>query len=226
MSLPQWQENTKLKVVCRDCTAECCKHIGVPIDPPKSWSDFQAIKHYIAHEGVNCYLDVEGDWVVEFITKCGQLNGNQCSAWGTTAYPRICKEYDMETCVMNEEGEWWEILFKTPEDVDRYCESQGLNGEPQSSAPPCVSVPIDTPEDLGDFDDLRWYVAHRDVIVYRQGTQWYVHFNSMCKPICSFKASHIPTEYELILRNWEDIAIYLKNHPETPPASPVEAQLT
>jgi uncharacterized protein len=208
MSLPQWQENSQLKVVCKDCTAECCKHIGVPIDPPATWQDFQAIKHYIAHEGVSCYLDVEGDWVVEFLTKCSQLNGNRCVAWGTPNYPRICKEYDMETCVMNEEGEWWEILFKTPEDVDRYCESHNLQGPTHKEHLPCVSVPIDTPEDLSDFDDLRWYIAHRDVLVYKKGAQWYVHFNSMCKNNCTTKNSHIPVEYDLAFSTWDEIMAY------------------
>jgi hypothetical protein len=215
---PQWTVDSNVKVLCRDCTAECCKHIGIPIDPPETWEDYQRIKAYICHENVSCYLDVEGDWVVEFVSKCGQLNGNRCMAWGTKDYPSICGDYEMATCVMNEEGEWWEILFKTPADVDAHCQKLGLQGPPFEPKEPCVSVPIDTPEDWKDFDDIRWYLAHRDVMVYKHEGAWYVHLNSMCKATCPYKNSHLPTQYEVALRSWQDVYSYCSKHGITPPA--------
>ena len=219
---PQWTVDPEVKVLCRDCTAECCKHIAVPIDPPATWEDYQKIKQYVCHDGVSCYLDVEGDWVVEFITKCGQLNGNRCMAWNTPKYPSICGEYEMRTCVMNEEGEYWEILFKTPEDVDAHCAKLGLSGPPAILDTPCVSVPLDTPEDLKDFDDMRWYIAHRDVCVYVKNGKWFVHFNSMCKKSCPAQSSHIPKidECELLLSSWDDVYAYCEEHKIPPPAQP------
>jgi hypothetical protein len=216
---PQWTVDPEVKVLCRDCTAECCKHIGIPIDPPETWEDFQRIKHYIVHEGVSCYLDVEGDWVVEFLSKCGQLNGNRCMAWNTKDYPSICSEYEMKTCVMNEEGEWWEILFRKPEDVDAHCAKLGLTGEPLTDIQPCVSIPIDTPEDWKDFDDIRWYLAHRDVSTYKKDGQWHVHLNTLCKRTCEQRNAHIITdaEAETILRSWDDVYAYCDLHKIEPP---------
>lgn len=220
--IKQWHVDPDVKVLCRDCTAECCKHIGIPIDAPETWEDFQRIKHYVAHEGVSCYLDVEGDWIVEFITKCGQLNGNKCMAWGTKEYPSICTEYEMKTCVMNEEGEWWEIIFKTPADVDAHCAKKGLQGKEFTPPLPCVSVPIDEPEDLKDFDDIRWYIAHRDVSVYRKDEQWYTHLHTMCKTSCTARSSRLlePDDGAVILRTWKEIADYCAQHKIPPPPAP------
>lgn len=215
---PQWTVDPQVKMLCRDCTAECCKHIGIPIDAPTTWEDFQRIKWYITHENVSCYLDVEGDWIVEFISKCGQLNGNRCMAWGTKDYPNICAEYEMKTCVMNEEGDWWEILFKTPEDVDAHCKKLGLHGPKLHISEPCVGVPIDAPEDWKDFDDIRWYLAHRDVMVYRKGKNWYVHLNTMCKRSCPHRIAHIPTEYDLLLQTWDEVYTYCKENGIVPPS--------
>lgn len=216
---PQWTVDNQVKVLCRDCTAECCKHIGIPIDEPKTWEDFQAIRHYVSHEGVSCYLDVEGDWIVEFLSKCGQLNGNRCMAWGTKDYPSICNEYEMRTCVMNEEGEWWEIIFRKPEDVDAYCAKHNISGAPVAPPQPCVSVPIDTPEDLKDFDDIRWYLAHRDVAVYRHDDQWFVHLHTMCRQGCGTKGARMlkETDGQTLLRTWADVYAYCEKHKIQPP---------
>jgi len=44
-----------------------------------------------------------------------------------------------------------------------------------------VAVPIDTPETRGDFDDIRWYLAHRRVSVFVEDGDWYVCFHSTCE---------------------------------------------
>jgi hypothetical protein len=218
---PQWTIDPGVKVLCRDCTAECCKHIGIPIDEPKTWEDWQRIRHYVAHENVRVYLDSEDDWVVEFTTKCGQLNGNKCMAWNTPDYPSICTEYEMTTCVMNEEGDWWQIMFTIPGDVDAHMVKLGLTGAPVVPLGPCVSVPVDDLEDLKDFDDIRWYLAHRDVMAYRKGSRWLVHLNAMCKD-CDANNSHIPkeSEYDLALKNWDDVKRYCIENKVPQPKKP------
>jgi hypothetical protein len=212
MSDPQWSIDPAVKVNCKDCSAECCKHIAVPIDEPKTWEEFEAIKWYISHENVCVYKDVEGDWLVECITKCGQLNGHRCMAWGTDRYPSICTDYDMKTCVMNEEGEYWEIMFKTAEDVDRYLTKLGVTKPSLPGSlpyPVCMCVPLDPPEEWKDYDDLRWYIAHRDVSVLCKDGKWFLHFNTLCrhkegKSLCPLNNNHIPHDGQLF-STWEDI---------------------
>jgi hypothetical protein len=216
-----WIADPAIVVNCKDCNAECCKHIAVPIDEPETVEDFERIKWYLSHDNVTVYKDVENDWLVEFISRCSQLNGHRCMAWGTDRYPRICGEYEMKTCVMNEEGEYWEILFKTPEDVDAYVAKHKItarSGEPVHPYPVCVCIPIDTPEEWGDYDDMKWYIAHHDVRVLEQAGKWYVHLNTCCKRVgggangkmlCDLRNNHIPHDGELF-ETWDDIEAHCR----------------
>lgn len=43
-----------------------------------------------------------------------------------------------------------------------------------------VAIEIDKPTTKGDFDDIRWYTAHRGITVFVEDGQWYVNFNSRC----------------------------------------------
>lgn len=45
-----------------------------------------------------------------------------------------------------------------------------------------VAIEIDTPEELEDFENLRWYVAHKNVQVYvDEDYQWHVEFLTPCE---------------------------------------------
>jgi len=45
-----------------------------------------------------------------------------------------------------------------------------------------VAIEIDTPESLKDFDDIRWYVAHKNINVYVDDDyQWHVEFLTPCE---------------------------------------------
>lgn len=45
-----------------------------------------------------------------------------------------------------------------------------------------VSVGIDAPKTLEDFDEIRWLVAHENVIVYKDNEgDWLVLFKTKCK---------------------------------------------
>ena len=42
-------------------------------------------------------------------------------------------------------------------------------------------LPIDTPETPGDFDDIRWYLLHKDTEVYVSDGDWYLNVKNICK---------------------------------------------
>ena len=44
-----------------------------------------------------------------------------------------------------------------------------------------IAIEIDKPETKRDFDDIRWYVAHRGVRVFVERGRWYVEFRTRCK---------------------------------------------
>ena len=46
------------------------------------------------------------------------------------------------------------------------------------------ALPIETPEDKEDYDDIRWYLCHKDVTVFVEEGDWYININNKCKHLC------------------------------------------
>lgn len=207
-----WVDASDVKVHCRDCTAECCKHIGIPIDEPETLEDFQRIADYLHHENVAVYSDEDGDWIVEFKTRCTQLDGNRCKAWGEHHYPKICDEYKMKDCVMNVPGPYWIVLFDTPEQVAKHAAEKGLGAVRMTprceGACTCIRVPVDSAETLRDFDDLWWYVAHRGVSVYEDDVGWFVQLETP-QPCGTCRGPQMPAA-KTMLRSWEEVLAHCR----------------
>jgi uncharacterized protein len=43
------------------------------------------------------------------------------------------------------------------------------------------ALPIDNPETSREFDDVRWYLCHENIVVFISKKQWYVGVMSRCK---------------------------------------------
>ena len=43
------------------------------------------------------------------------------------------------------------------------------------------ALPIETPEDREDFDDIRWYLCHEDITVFVEDDEWYVNIKNKCR---------------------------------------------
>ncbi len=60
-----------------------------------------------------------------------------------------------------------------------------------SKADPCLgcnglccryfALPIETPEDWDDYDDIRWYLCHEDVTVFVEDGDWYLNVKNKCR---------------------------------------------
>ena len=44
-----------------------------------------------------------------------------------------------------------------------------------------MALPIETPEDREDFDDIRWYLVHKGVSVFVEDGDWYLNIENRCK---------------------------------------------
>jgi len=42
------------------------------------------------------------------------------------------------------------------------------------------ALPIDTPEDWDDYDDIRWYLCHENVTVFVEEGDWYLNVMNKC----------------------------------------------
>lgn len=43
------------------------------------------------------------------------------------------------------------------------------------------ALPIDNPKDKRDFDNIRWYLIHENVVVFVSEKQWYIGIMNKCK---------------------------------------------
>jgi Fe-S-cluster containining protein len=43
------------------------------------------------------------------------------------------------------------------------------------------ALPIETPEDRDDYDDIRWYLCHEDISVFVEDGDWYVNIKNKCR---------------------------------------------
>ena len=44
-----------------------------------------------------------------------------------------------------------------------------------------MALPIETPEDREDYDDIRWYLCHENVTVFVEDDDWYINLKNKCK---------------------------------------------
>jgi len=106
---------------CNGCPALCCKFVAVELDEPDCETDWDEIKWMLCHENITVYKDNDGDWLVEFATRCKMLDEkDNCKIYDKR--PQLCRDHDPESCVRHGEGDVYEILFEKPEDVDEYRE--------------------------------------------------------------------------------------------------------
>lgn len=43
-----------------------------------------------------------------------------------------------------------------------------------------VALPIETPDDWDDYDDIRWYLYHEDISVFVEEGDWYINMKNKC----------------------------------------------
>jgi len=61
-----------------------------------------------------------------------------------------------------------------------------------------VSLEIDRPTDLTDFDQIFWYLVHKDVWVYIDDEKdWYIQFNTPCDKLVEQRCGFYPHRPQL-----------------------------
>lgn len=43
------------------------------------------------------------------------------------------------------------------------------------------ALPIETPEDKDDYDDIRWFLCHKNITVFVEDGDWYINIKNKCK---------------------------------------------
>ena len=116
---------------CDNCPAYCCRYVSVEIDAPTTLDDFDEIKWMVMHENVTVYKDNEGDWIVNFRTRCKNLKHDTlCGIYETR--PQMCRDHSMKSCEVNGSGKVEVILFREPEEVERYLDKRFRRKKPKA----------------------------------------------------------------------------------------------
>lgn len=116
----------KNKELCKDCHL-CCIHVTIEIDEPKTKEDYEEIMWMLMHEDISVFIDDDG-WNVEFKTRCKALTeDNLCSIYQNR--PKICREYNQKECVRYGDGEFYNYLFETKEDLLNYLKEKNIDLE-------------------------------------------------------------------------------------------------
>ena len=44
-----------------------------------------------------------------------------------------------------------------------------------------IALPIETPETLSEFEDVRWYLIHENISIFVEGGDWYICVHTPCR---------------------------------------------
>ena len=67
-----------------------------------------------------------------------------------------------------------------------------------------LALPIETPADKDDYDDIRWYLAHEGISVFVEEKDWYIQIASRCKHLSRDNLCGIYEERPKICRKYAD----------------------
>lgn len=114
------------KPTCQGCVAHCCRYIAVEIDKPDTKWQYDQILWMLVHENVAVYVETDGEWFVEFKTKCGALGeANLCTIYEDR--PRLCRDYSNETCPVWGEGTPYRARWEDAPSFAAWLDSKGIN---------------------------------------------------------------------------------------------------
>ncbi len=109
---------------CHPCTM-CCEYVTVELDRPRSKTDYDALMWHLLHEDTNVFIDHDGDWYVEFQSRCTALNeSGECSIYDER--PKVCRDHDRENCEASG-GSPYREHFATKSQLIRYLKRKGVD---------------------------------------------------------------------------------------------------
>ncbi len=107
---------------CEGCD-HCCRYVSLPIGRPRTKRDFEEVRWYVLHESVSVYIDLEGDWMIQFDSPCAWLRDGRCVHYDLR--PPICREYDPAHCERYVPSPAENVFIRNEADLDRYLEERG-----------------------------------------------------------------------------------------------------
>ena len=103
---------------CKTCVSKCCRYLALEVDAPKSKSDFDNIRWFLAHRGISVFVDKK-KWYMEVKNKCKYLaKNNMCNIYDKR--PDICKKHSNHECENISENFLHDFTFNNMEEFDKF----------------------------------------------------------------------------------------------------------
>ena len=67
-----------------------------------------------------------------------------------------------------------------------------------------IALPIETPTERQEFEDIRWYLAHEGISVFVEGDDWYINMATRCKYLNKDNMCEIYENRPKICRKYKD----------------------
>jgi Fe-S-cluster containining protein len=108
--------------LCDRCAALCCRYFALPIDNPRTATEYDNIRWYLMHENVVIFVQ-DKQWYLGVSTRCKNLlPDNRCAIYDER--PRICRSYSTDNCDYHG-GEYdYDLLFTSSEQLREYAEKK------------------------------------------------------------------------------------------------------
>ena len=128
---PHRDDVPKEEVLCRYCTAKCCRYFALPIRDARDWKDSRVHSLVPAHDRASVFVE-DGAWYLLVHTSCKHL-GTTISAGSYQSRPQICRTHD-DKCEYEDElvyDHYFETFRAVASMPKRFCGPQG----PDDSTP-------------------------------------------------------------------------------------------
>jgi len=128
------------EVLCKYCSAKCCKYFALPIEKPEDLKGIDYIRWFLLHERATIFIE-DDTWYLLVHTTCRHLQSdNRCGIYHTR--PQICRDYSTDKCEY--EDDWtYEQYFELPEQVAEYIDARfNKPGLPGFRSPKPDSFPV------------------------------------------------------------------------------------
>lgn len=84
------------EILCKYCTALCCRYFTLPITAPETWDDYDNLRWYLMHGRTALFVE-DGTWYLIVFGDCENLlSDNRCGIYASR--PGICRTYTTDEC--------------------------------------------------------------------------------------------------------------------------------
>jgi len=105
---------------CQDCPSKCCHNLSVWIGAPQTKAEYEDLLWELRFDTVRIYIRSKR-WYLLIEGKCMYLDENlMCKIYETR--PQKCRDHNPPNC--ERYGEFWDIMFEKPEDLQKYIDKK------------------------------------------------------------------------------------------------------